>query len=65
MNFYAYIPKADGTEPLGTSGKILFQLKTVRGAVRRCRNALGKRFRLYTYSSFYDESTFFFVKEES
>lgn len=58
MKFYAYIPRADGSEPTGGSGRILFELKTVEGALKRARKILGDRFKLYGYTNFYDERTF-------
>jgi len=64
MKFYAYkwdVPL--GTEPLGTDGKLLFELKTVRGAMNRCKRYLKTSdFRLYTYTNFYDDKTFKQVK---
>ena len=57
MKFYAY--KQDvglGKEPLGTDGRMLFELKTVAGAIRRCRSYGYSR--LFSYSNFYDDGTF-------
>lgn len=59
--YYAYVPKDDGSEPLGTMAHHLFELKTHRGAVERVRRVLGPKFRLYTYRNFYDDSTFSLV----
>lgn len=28
MKYYAYLPNKDGTEPMGTATRILFELKT-------------------------------------
>ena len=59
MKFYAYIPTDEGREPLGTEHNTLFELKTVKGAIKRSRQSLGStNFRLYTYWNFYDDSTF-------
>ncbi len=58
MKFYAYIPRADGTEPVGGDKKLLFELKTTQGAHRRARRYLGPRYRLYRYTNFYDNKTF-------
>jgi len=58
MKFYAYKPTKDGGEPLGTSGRTLFELKTVAGAHRRARSVLGPRYRLFRYTNFYDNKTF-------
>jgi len=38
LNLYAYIPKEDGSAPLGSEGQwIIRDLKTVKGAIRRIR----------------------------
>ena len=58
MKFYAYIPRKDGSEPLGTEKRLLFQLKTVAGAHSRARRILGPKYRLFTYANFYDNRTF-------
>ena len=59
MKFYAYRGQAAlGQEPLGTAGRLLFELKTVAGAVRRCQRLFGNDFRLYSYSHFYRDETF-------
>lgn len=57
-NFYAYKPQADGRARLGTEGRLLFKLKTKRGAIRRATRALGYNVCVYTYSNFYDNKTF-------
>lgn len=57
MKFYAYIPDKNDNEPLGTEGKLLFELKTINGAIKRCEKYL-KVYRLYTYTNFYDDKTF-------
>jgi len=64
MKFYAYLGSQElGKEPLGTFGKMLFELKTRQGAKNRCRRIWGdKEFRLYTYTNFYNDSTFKEVK---
>jgi len=65
MRFYAYVPNDEGKEPLGTSHRVLFQLKTVRGAIRHCRRTLGwDRFRLFSYFNFHKEETHRMVHEE-
>jgi len=59
MKFYAYKGRYHlGGEALGTSGKLLFQLKTYEGAVRRAHKYLGKESSVWVYTSFYDNSTF-------
>lgn len=60
MKFYAY--KGDyeiGHEPCGTEGKLMFELKTTRGAIKRVRGIFkSSPFKLYTYTNFYDDNTF-------
>jgi len=58
MKFYAYKLTDKGTEPMGTQGRILFELKTFRGAYRRALRILGNNFRLFVYTNFYDDKTF-------
>jgi hypothetical protein len=62
--FYAYVPNENGKEPLGTFNKLLFELKTLRGAVNRCSKIFKKSYRLYTYTNFYDEKTFTLILKE-
>lgn len=65
MKFYAYIPTKEGKEPCGTFGRLLFELKTVKGAVRRCEKYLGEKWRLYVYTDLYDDSTMHHVKDST
>lgn len=58
MKFYAYIPDKNGREPLGSSDKTMFELKTILGAKRRVTRVLGKNVKLFTYTLFYNEDTF-------
>ena len=58
MKFYAYVPTKEGREPVGGDRKLIFELKTVAGAHKRARSVLGARYRLFTYTNFYRESTF-------
>lgn len=58
MKFYAYKPNEHGGEPLGSGNKLIFELGTLRGAVKRCERYLGTNYRLYIYSNFYDDKTF-------
>jgi hypothetical protein len=58
--YYVYAGTADlGKEPLGTSGKSIWHdLKTNKGAYRRALKLYGANFRLYSFTNFYDNSTF-------
>ena len=58
--FYAYVPTKDGNEPTGTSDRLVIKdLKTARGALKRCLKAFGEKpFKLFTFTNFYNESTF-------
>lgn len=70
MKFYGYIETSEGKEPIGSEGRILFELGTVPGAIRRVRrfaslNSFEKgKFqiphvaRLFSYTNFYDQKTF-------
>jgi len=64
MNFYAYIPREDGSEPTGSSGTVIFQneeFKTLNGVIRRCKYKLNWNshpFEIYTFDKFYDDSSF-------
>ncbi len=60
MRFYAHAGTSIlGSEPCGSNGRFLFELKTTAGAIRRCRRVFGDEpFRLYSFSSFCDDSTF-------
>jgi len=59
MHFYAYAPRPDGTEPVGSSRRAVWHdLKTIRGAVRRAHRVLGPDARVFTFWNFYDEATF-------
>ncbi|MBU0711555.1 hypothetical protein KKA87_06495 [bacterium] len=60
MKFYAYKGQAKlGDEKLGTSDRMIFELKTSKGAIRRClkRFSFGD-FRLYQIGEIYDISTY-------
>ena len=43
MKYYAYIPDENGNEPVGTFNRLMFELKTIRGARKRCYNAFGNK----------------------
>ena len=61
MGFYAYLGNDElGSEPLGSGNKMIIpDLKTARGAIRRCNKYWsGKEFRVYSFTDFYDESTY-------
>lgn len=60
LHFYAYHGHWQlGQEPLGSDRKLIFYLKTIRGAKNRCKAAYnGEPYRLYTFTNFYDNSTF-------
>ena len=60
MKFYAYLGNhLLGEEPLGSENKLMFELKTVKGAKNRCVRAFGKRpYVLFSYTNFYDNKTF-------
>ena len=62
MQFYAYIPSPDGIEPMGTANRaIIRDLKTVKGAINRLKRFPrwnSKPFLVFTFSNFYDQSTF-------
>ena len=61
--YYAFKGNYDlGNEPCGTSGKMLFELKTDRGAHARVATVYGTEYRLFTYTNFYDNKTFKEVK---
>ena len=60
LNFYGYPGHAPlGKEPVGGDSKCIWRdLKTVRGARRRAHWTFGGNYRLYTFTNFYDNSTF-------
>ena len=47
-----------GMEGVGTSGRYLDQLKTIKGVVRRNLKRGLKEFTIYQYTNFYDNRTF-------
>jgi hypothetical protein len=64
MNFYAYISHVElGHEPLGTDGRMLFCLKTTRGAIKHVSRQWKAKWSLYTYSNFFDDSTFKLIQK--
>ena len=58
MKYYAYVQLDDGTESVGGDRRLLFTLKTDRGAYNRAKRCLGDRFTLKSYTNFYDDNTF-------
>lgn len=58
MKFYAYLPNKDGKEPMGTANRVLFELKTCVGAVRKALRLIGGDAKLFRYINFYDKTTF-------
>lgn len=63
MGYYAYKPDKNGNEPLGTSGRIIItDLKTIKGVKNRCKSLFGDNFKLFSFSNFYNESTFKEIK---
>lgn len=65
MKIYAYIPREDGTTPVGTIGVCLFERKTEAGAIRTARDRLqheiGYKERgivVQSYTNLYNDDTF-------
>lgn len=58
MKFYAYLPDKNGKEPMGTANKVLFELTTNAGAIRRAKRLISKDAKLFRYTNFYDKTTF-------
>lgn len=59
MKFYAYLPNEDGKEPIGTENRILFELKTLKGAeMKCCKRFKTHKFKLFSYTNAYDIKTF-------
>ncbi len=56
--YYAYKPDDQGKEPMGTQNRLLFELKTDIGAIRRAIRPLGPSCRVFWYTNFYDDTTF-------
>ena len=62
---FSYIPKKDGTEPCGTANKFLSrEYKTLRNFIK-FRLGNDPKFRIYSFTNFYDESTFILLKKEN
>jgi hypothetical protein len=61
MQLYAYIPRPDGSQPVGSDDQwIIRDLKTVKGAIKRIKCVprwKNKPFRLYMYTNLYDDKT--------
>jgi hypothetical protein len=65
MQFYSYVtsdPKAPGMadDSVGTMGRTIDRdLKTLRGVINRNRRAWpGRCFKVFSFTNFYDNSTF-------
>lgn len=60
MKFYIYNENVPlGSESLGSQGKMIIEdLKTLKGAINRAKRSGYTHFRIYTFSNFYDDSTF-------
>jgi len=63
MNFYAYIPK-DGKEPVGTADKIISRKYKSLKSFLKYGLYNPDLFRVFTFTNFYDESTFKLEKME-
>lgn len=61
MQFYAYIPREDGSEPVGTENQMIIRdLKTIRGAINRIKKISrwnDKGFKLFSYVNLYNSAT--------
>lgn len=65
MKFYSYKGHMPlGSEPCGTEGKSMDELKTVQGVVNRLRKCGWVDFNIYTYSNFYDRQSFKLVYQQ-
>jgi len=65
MNFYAYIPRNDGSEPMGTSDKIVSRDKYKSfGTFWHYCLGYDMRYRIFSFSDLYDINTFELVKKE-
>jgi hypothetical protein len=65
MQFYSYVTENPCSinwldEPVGSGGRSIDRdLKTLRGVVNRLKKAWpGKSFKVFTFTNFYDPSTF-------
>ena len=61
VKFYAYLGNAEFGEESLRHGRIMIidDLKTVKGAIKRCRRYWGiEKFRIYSFTNFYDGNTF-------
>ncbi len=58
MKIYAYKITDTGREPTNPEDKLLYELKTIKGGVRRAIKILGENCRVYIYRNFYDKNTF-------
>ena len=60
MKFYAYKVTTDNEEPMGTFNRLLFELKTNHGAIKRALRILvvDRPVKVFSYINFYDSYTF-------
>ena len=64
--FYSYKGNAPlGKEKLGTEGRSLDELKTVKGVKNRLLKAGWVEFKIYSYTNFYNDSTFRLVHRQT
>jgi hypothetical protein len=59
MKYYAYIPREDGSEPMGTANRCLFECKSDRYARGMAFRRLGEHYHfvLIRYTNLYDDFT--------
>ena len=62
MKYYAYIPTKENREPTGTFTRIVFELKTDIGAIKRAKRILGENIKLIRYTNPYNDATQIIVK---
>ena len=58
MRYYAYIPREDGSEPLGSANRMLMDLKTPQGAIKRAKRYMGDNIKVFSFTNFFRDSTF-------
>lgn len=60
MNYFAFIPRDNGTAPMGTAGSVILrEYKTQGGAIRAAKRRLGNELvAVFSYTNFYDNGTF-------
>ncbi len=60
MHYFAFIPREDGTAPMGTDNKVIIRdFKLERNARKRAKTRLNTdKFVMFRYTNFYDNKTF-------